>query len=155
MQFWNLQGKISFPTQNFVVLNLNSINKLGGGTKDDWDFRISDLTKTLIELLFNPYGEFWWSPEGLVSQVHSPHLRAGVPGIFSDLLRSVQMLKREWDVESSGKLPHLLIPSKITTLVPEFAVEDLPLDRTTTLIPAFAEEDCLWAECSDNDDRFN
>ena len=31
--------------------------------------------------------------------------------------------------ESKGKLPHILIPSKTATLVPEFAVEDLPLDR--------------------------
>ena len=37
-----------------------------------------------------------------------------------------------------GKLRHLLIPSKPATLVPEFAVEDLPLDRTATLVPAFA-----------------
>ena len=32
------------------------------------------------------------------------------PGIFSDLLRSVQMLKREWDAESNGKLSHILNP---------------------------------------------
>ena len=38
------------------------------------------------------------------------------------------MIKREWGVESNGKLPHLFIPSKTTTLVSEFAVEDLPLD---------------------------
>ena len=58
------------------------------------------------------------------------------PGIFSDLLRSVQKLKgererereRERDAESNGKLPHLFIPSKTGTLVPEFAVEDLSLD---------------------------
>ena len=49
----------------------------------------------------------------------------GAPGIFSDTLRSVQMLKREWGAESNGKLP-LLNPSKTTALVPEFAVEDLP-----------------------------
>ena len=48
-------------------------------------------------------------------------------GSFLDLLRSVQMLKREWGVESNRKLPHLFIPSKIATLVPEFTVEDLPL----------------------------
>ena len=48
--------------------------------------------------------------------------KAGAPGIFSDLLRSVQMLKREWGVESNGKLPHLFIPSKPATLVNEFAV---------------------------------
>ena len=30
------------------------------------------------------------------------------PVIFSDLLRSDQMLKRDWDAKSNGKLPHLL-----------------------------------------------
>ena len=54
----------------------------------------------------------------------------GAPVIFSDLLRSVQMLKREWGAESNGKLPHLFIPSKTSTIVPEFAVEDLPMVRT-------------------------
>ena len=38
--------------------------------------------------------------------------------------------------ESNGKLPHLL-----ATLVPEFAVEDLPLDRTAAMIPEFAVKD--------------
>ena len=62
-------------------------------------------------------------PDDPVSQIHSPHLHVGAPGIFSELLRSVQMLKREWGAESNGKLPH---PSKTAALVPEFAVEDLP-----------------------------
>ena len=44
-------------------------------------------SKTLMELIFNPCGEFWLSPEGPVSQIHSPHLLVGAPGIFSDLLR--------------------------------------------------------------------
>ena len=48
------------------------------------------------------------------------------------------MLKREWDAESNGKLPHLFIPSKTATLVPEFAVEDLPLGRTAALVSEFA-----------------
>ena len=30
------------------------------------------------------------------------------------------MLKREWDAESKRKLPHLFIPSKTATYVPEF-----------------------------------
>ena len=98
--------------------------------KGDWDFRITDLVKTLMELIFNPCGEFWWSPEGPVSQVHSPHLDAGAPGIFSDFLRSVQMVKRMWIAESNRKLPHLFIPSKTAILVPTFAVGDLPLGRT-------------------------
>ena len=51
------------------------------------------------------------------------------------------MLKREWGAERNGKLLHLLIHSKTAILVPEFAVEDLPLDRTATLVPAFAVKD--------------
>ena len=35
------------------------------------------------------------------------------------------MLKESGGEESNGKLPDLFIPSKIATLVPEFAVEDL------------------------------
>ena len=38
--------------------------------------------------------------------------------------------KSEWGAESNGKLPHLFIPSETATLVPEFAVEDVPLGRT-------------------------
>ena len=60
---------------------------------------------------------------------------------FQIYSRSLQMLKREWGAESNGKLPHLFIPSKTTTLVPEFAVEDLPLGRTATLVPKFAVKD--------------
>ena len=51
------------------------------------------------------------------------------------------MLKREYDVESNGKLLHLFIPSKTAILVPDFAVEDLPLDRNATLVSAFAVKD--------------
>ena len=39
------------------------------------------------------------------------------------------MLKREWGAESNEKLLHLFIPGKTAALVPEFAVEDLPLGR--------------------------
>ena len=98
-------------------------------------------SKTLMELTFNSCGEFPLSVEGPVSQIHSPHLHAGAPGIFSDLLKSVQMLKRQWVAESNGKLPHLSIPSKIAVWVPEFAVEDLPLSRTAALVPDFAVKD--------------
>ena len=63
--------------------------------------------KTLMQI-FNPCGEFRWSPEGPVSQIHSPPLHAVIPGIFSDLLRSVQMLKREWGAESNRTYPSLV-----------------------------------------------
>ena len=56
----------------------------------------------LKELIFNPCGEFRWSPEGPVSQIHSPHLHDGAPGIFSYLLWSVQMLKREGARKATG-----------------------------------------------------
>ena len=73
------------------------------GAKGDWDFRIADLVRNLDELIFNPCGEFRWSPEDPVSQIHSLHLHVGAPGIFSDLLRSVEMLKRECGAESCAK----------------------------------------------------
>ena len=95
-------------------------------------------SNTLMELIFNLCGEFRLSSEDPVSQIHSPHLYVGIPGIFSDLLRSAHMLKREWGAENKGKLQHLFIPSKTATLVPDLAVEHLPLDRTATLVPAFA-----------------
>ena len=60
-----------------------------------------------------------------INPIHS-HLHVGAPGIFSDLLRSVQMLKREWGAEINGKLPHLFIPDKTAAFVPEFAEEDQP-----------------------------
>ena len=51
------------------------------------------------------------------------------------------MLKGEWGAESNGKLPHLFIPFKTATLVPEFAVDDLPLSRTAALVPEFPVKD--------------
>ena len=94
-----------------------------------------------MELIFNPFGEFRRSPDGPVSQIHSPHLHAGAPGIFSGLSRSVQMLKKEWGGKSNGNLPHLSIPSKTAAWVSELAVEDLPLGRTAALAPEFAAKD--------------
>ena len=82
-------------------------------------------SKNLMELIFNPCDEFRWSPESPVSQIQSLHLHAGVPWIFSDLLRSVQMLKREWDTKSNGKLLHLFNHWQNYSLVPAFTVKDL------------------------------
>ena len=98
-------------------------------------------SKTLTELVFNLCGEFRWSPEGPVSQIHSPHLHAGASGNFTDLFWSVQMLKREKGAKRNGKLPHLFIPSKTASVVPEFAVEDLPFGRTAALVPEFTVKD--------------
>ena len=102
-----------------------------------------------MEPIFNPCGEFRLSPEGPVSQIHSPHIQVRASGIFSDLVRSVQMLKREWGAESNGKILHLSIPSKTAAWVPEFAVEDLPLSRTAALVPEFAEGPTLGQNTHD------
>ena len=53
--------------------------------------------------------------------------------------------------ESRGNLLHLFIPSKTETLVPEFAVEDLPLDRTVILVPAVAVKDLSLGRTHDNE----
>ena len=41
----------------------------------------------------------------------------------------------------NGKLPHLFIPCKTATKVPEFAVEDLLLCRIAALVPESAVKD--------------
>ena len=102
-----------------------------------WNFWISDLfkKKNMMELILNPCGEFWWSLEGPVSQIHYAHLHVGALGyLFKSFKVCSDAKETEWGAETNGKLPHLLIPSKTATLVPEFAVEDLPLGRTTASV---------------------
>ena len=86
----------------------------------------------LLELIFNPCGEFRWSLESPISQIHSPHLHVGAPGIHTDLLRSVQMLKREWGSESNGAY--------------------LSLVKLQPWFPNMQWKICPWAEHSDVDD---
>ena len=62
------------------------------------------------------------------------------------------MLKKEWGAESKGKLPHISIPSKTTTQVPEFAVEDLRLGRIADLVPEFAVKEPALGQNTDDDD---
>ena len=111
---------------------------------DNW---ISQLSKNLMEIMLNPCGELHLSPEGPVSQIHSPHLHDGTPGIFSKSLRSVQTLKRRGVRKATGsyciysslvKLQPWFLSSRLktcllgrtATLVPELPVKDLPLGRT-------------------------
>ena len=111
IQFLNLKCVPRINSWNLFFAHV--ISKGGEG----W-LRFPDLwcgKKTLILLIFNSSGDFRWSPEGPVSHIHSPYFHADAPGIFLDLLRYVHTLKREWSVESNGKLPHLFIPSKIVT----------------------------------------
>ena len=103
-------------------------------------------SKTLRELIFNPYGEFHLSPEGPVSQIHSPHLHDGTPGIFSDLLRSVQMLKRSGVQKATGSY---CIYSSLIKLQPWFLSSRLKTCLRAELQPlclSFQWRTCLWAE---------
>ena len=63
------------------------------------------------------------------------------------------MLKREWSMESNGKLPQLIILSKTATLVPECEVEDQPLDGAAGMIPEFAIRDLPLGRTLDNKGR--
>ena len=90
-------------------------------------------SKTLMELIFNPCADFRGSTEGPDSQIHSSHLHIGAPGIVSDLLKYVKMLKIEWcrPTECNGKPLHLFIPSKTATWFLSLRWKAyLPLDRT-------------------------
>ena len=109
---------------NFREIYFYGYKQSGG--EEGLDFRNSDLAKNPDGTDIKPLGEFWWSLEGPLSQIHSspPH---GAPGVFSDLSRSVKMLKREWYVEAMGSYRTYSIPGKTAALVLEFAVEDLPL----------------------------
>ena len=48
------------------------------------------------------------------------------------------MIQREWAAESNGELLNPFILSKTAILVPEFALEDLPLGRIAALVSEFA-----------------
>ena len=107
----------------------------------DWVIGISGSliwSETLIELIFNPCGEFG---EVRRAQLAKPtlHLHAGAPGIFSDLLRSLQMLKKESGARKATRSYRTY--SSLVKLQPEFAVENLPLGRTAVLMPEFAVKD--------------
>ena len=118
-------------------------------TKDDCYFRISDLVKKprwnlhLTSLV--KFGEVRRAQIAKSTLLTSTKVSLG--SFHSDLLRSVQMLKRGvCGAESNGKLPHLFIPSKTATLVPEFAVEDLPLGRPAALVSEFAVKDLPFGQ---------
>ena len=109
-------------------------------------------SKILMQVIYNTCGEFWWSPEGPVSQIHSPHLHVDAPGIFSDLLRSVQMLKESgWGkqreatapIQSPVKLQPWLLPLRWKTFL-WAELQPWRLDLQWRTSP--------WAEHSDDDD---
>ena len=90
---------------------------------------ISDLVKNPDETdtVFTPCGEFQSSPKSVLSQIQSPpHWCPWDIFRSFDVCSDAKKREREWGAESNRKLPHLFIPSKTVTLVPEFAVKDLP-----------------------------
>ena len=101
MEHW---PRASFPYQILLYCHLK-------GAKGDWAFGICDLVENLNGTdIFNPRGEFRWIPEGPVSQIQSPHLHVGTPRIISDLLKPVQMLKRQSGVTAHSRtLPPLYL----------------------------------------------
>ena len=102
-------------------------------------------SKTMMDWYLTHVVIFGEVQKGPVSQIHSPHLYVGVPGIIS-LLTSIQFLKREWGAESIGKLPHLFSPGKTAALIPEFAVEDLPSAELQPRFLHLQRRICPWAE---------
>ena len=136
---FEVNWSISFRDINFNM-------RIQGG-KGDWDLESLIWSKTLLELIINPL--WWisvWSPEGPVSQIHSPHLHTGAPGIFSDHLKSVQMLKREWGAVCNGKLPHLFISSKTATLFLSLRWKIFPLKELQPCFLSLQRKTCPWAE---------
>ena len=93
-----------------------------------------------------PVVNFCEVPEDPVNQIHSPHSHFGAAGIFSYLLRSVQILKREWGAESNESNRTYSIPGKSAALVPEFAVKDLPSAELHPRFLRFQWRTCPWAE---------
>ena len=91
-------------------------------------------SKTLMELISNPVVNFGEVRRAQLAK--STHLTSSLGPLGS--FKVCSDAKETVGCGKNGKLPHLFIPSKTATLVPEFAVEDLPLDRTSTLVPAFA-----------------
>ena len=84
--------------------------------------------------------------------MQSPHLHVGAPGIFSHLLISVKMLKRDWGVESNGKLLHLFNPWKNCSLGSRVCGGRPAFGRTAAWVPALAGTACPWLQHSDDDD---
>ena len=100
----------------FRVRKWNTTHKHHGGEgwlvfPDLW----SGKKKTLMELIFNSFGEFWWNPEGPVSLIHSLLTILLVPlGFFqifkvcSDAKERVRFGKKRETITPSKMQPGLL-----------------------------------------------
>ena len=71
-----------------------------------------------------------------------------------DFFRSFKVCsnaKERVGAESNGKLQQQFIPSKTATLVPEFAVDDLPSAKLQPWFLRLQRRACAWTEHSDDD----
>ena len=103
--------------------------------------------------MFNPCGEFQWSPECPVSQIHSPGLHGGAHGIYSDLYKVCSDAKeRQWGAESKGKLPHLFNPSKLQTWFLSLQWNTCLWAELQLWCLSLQWKTCPWAKHSDDDD---
>ena len=104
-------------------------------------------SETLMELMFNPCGEFWWNLEVPVSQICSPHLHVRALG---GLFRSFKVCSDAKERAGCGRQREATVPiqSLVKLLLwflslrwktclwqnwsqaPALAVKDLPLGRT-------------------------
>ena len=83
------------------------------------------------------FGEVWRAQLAKSTLLTSMSVPLGSFQIFkicSDTTERVGC-RKQWEAL------HLFIYNKTATLVPEFAVEDVPLGRTAVLVPEFAVED--------------
>ena len=111
-----------------------------------WGQRITGISgsliwsKTLMELIF----KHWW----ILVKSRGPSypnpfslppclVPLGSFKVCSDVKERVGC-RKQWEATA------LCIPSKTATLVPEFALEDLPLGRTAALVPEFAVKITLY-----------
>ena len=73
------------------------------------------------------------------------------------------MLNREWDAENNETLLYVFIPSKIATLIPQFAEEDLLYAELRLWCLNLQLKTCPWTEHSaataaaaaDDDDEYH
>ena len=105
-----------------------------------------------MELIFDPCGEFRWSPEDSVGQIHFPLLHVGAPGSFQ-IFYGLFRCQRESGVRKQREgYRTYSIPGKTAALVSEFAVEDLPSVELQPWFLPLQWRTCPWAEHSDVDD---
>ena len=109
-------------------------------------------SKTLMELIFNSCGEFWWSPEGPVSQIHSPYLYVVPLGSFQICSDATERVRCGKQREVTSPIQSLV---KLQPWCLLFTVKALPLAEHTdddylyfpfTYVDFFISGNCLFSK---------